>query len=511
VPALEEPHPAAATTQAQPTATAPRRRTALAAECTVGIVRARLACVLLALAPACAKSEAHETPAVQPPAPAQAPAPALASAPAPALAPAPAPAPAPASAPALAPTPSDSCGPLRLDLPPATTLDGFDPPLLDVDDAHGSLDRFFARTAALLRGRAKAPVRIGVYADSNGTMDFTSGEMRRALQVSHGDAGHGFVALARPWNWYRHQYVVADYDDKAWSAFTVTTHPTPALDPWYGQGLIVAQSKQTGARTWVQTAPDDSPIGARASGFEVWYLAWPPGGRFDVKVDGEVKASADTHAEGDPHFGVVRVDVPDGPHKMVAVTTSPRPVRLLGAIVDRDVPGFQVDGLGVGSLNCLCVLRESEALDHEIFAHRPYDLVVFHIGSNTWNPAVMDPVACMKESIARLRRAVPDVSVMIMTPPDWGEGGMRKTPGWLKKVEAQLRQSADEAPAAFFDFRSAMGGEGSMAKFLAMGLTQGDGVHFNKKGGAFVGDRVVGALARAFAAWMDKHPRAGCE
>ena len=141
----------------------------------------------------------------------------------------------------------------------------------------------------------------------------------------------------------------------------------------------------------------------------------------------------------------MRVDVPDGPHKMVAVTTSPRPVRLLGAVVDRDEPGFQVDGLGVGSLNCLCVLRESEALDHEIFAHRPYDLVVFHIGSNTWNPAVMDPVACMKEAIARLRRAVPDVSVMVMTPPDWGEHGTKYTPGWLKKVEAQLRQSADES------------------------------------------------------------------
>jgi hypothetical protein len=404
-----------------------------------------------------------------------------------------------------------ACPALRFDLPPPVTLHGYDPPLVDVDDGRGSLERFFQKTALLLRGRGKDPVRIGVYADSNGTMDFMTGEMRRALQVSHGDSGHGFIALARPWSWYRHQYVVADYDDKAWDAFTVTTHPTPALDPYYGQGLIVAQSHQTGARTWVQTAPDGSPIGTRASRFEVYYLAWPPGGRFDVKVDGEVKASADTHADGEPHLGIARVDVPDGPHKMVAVTTSPRPVRLLGAVVERDEPGFQVDGLGVGSLNCLCVLRESEALDHAIVEHRPYDLVVFHIGSNTWNPAVLDPVACMKESIARLRRAMPDVSVMIMTPPDWGEHGMKVTPGWMKKAEAQLRRSADEAPAAFYDFRAAMGGEGSMAKFLALGLTQGDGIHFNAKGGAFVGDRVVDALARAFAKWAEAHPRAGCD
>jgi lysophospholipase L1-like esterase len=50
-----------------------------------------------------------------------------------------------------------------------------------------------------------------------------------------------------------------------------------------------------------------------------------------------------------------------------------------------------------------------------------------------------------------------------------------------------------------------------MAKFLALHLTQGDGIHFNQKGAAFVGGRVVSSLARAFASWAEKHPRAGCE
>jgi len=69
------------------------------------------------------------------------------------------------------------------------------------------------------------------------------------------------------------------------------------------------------------------------SRFEIWYLAWPSGGAFDVKVDGEVKGSADTRVDGDPHFGFVRVDVPDGPHKMVAVTKDARQTRLLGAVL----------------------------------------------------------------------------------------------------------------------------------------------------------------------------------
>ncbi len=423
-----------------------------------------------------------------------------------------APPPTASAAVARAPAPDASaCPPLRLDLPALAAIAGLDPPAVDVVDYRGSLSRFFERTALLLRGHSSAPVRIAVYGDSNGTMDYMTGEMRRLLPTAHGDAGHGFVALARPWPWYGHRYVVSDYDQKAWSAYTVTTHPTPTMDPWYGPGLIVAQSKQNGAATWVQTAPEGAPVGTRASRFEIWYLRWPPGGKFDVEIDGEVKASLDTHAEGDPYFAFARVDVPDGPHKMVALTRSPRPVRLLGAVLERDEPGFQVDGLGVGSQNCLCILRESEDLDREVLAHRPYDLIVFHIGSNTWNPAVMDPVACMNEAIARFRRSEPDVSVMIMTPPDWGEHGAKKTPGWLMRSEAQLAQAATESGAAFFDFRRAMGGEGSMAKFLALGLTQGDGIHFDAKGGAFVGGRVVAALARAFAAWAERHPRAGCE
>ncbi|MGO9838088.1 MAG: GDSL-type esterase/lipase family protein [Polyangiaceae bacterium] len=417
---------------------------------------------------------------------------------------------APATSASSAPAPVD-CDPVRLDLPDPPAVRGLAPPTVDIDDPRAALSHFFERTALLARQRANATVRIAVYGDSNGTMDYMTGEMRRVLQTSHGDAGHGFVALARPWPWYRHQYVVADYDHDAWSAFTVTTHPTPALDPWYGPGLIVAQSKQTGATTWVATAPDGAPIGTRASHFEVWYLAWPPGGAFDVKMDGDVVAGADTRSDGEPRFAFVEADVADGAHKMTIVTRSAKPVRLLGAVVERGDAGFQVDGLGVGSLNCLCVLRESEELDAQIFAHRPYDLVVFHIGSNTWNPAVMDPVACMKEEIARLRRAMPDVSILIMTPPDWGEGGTKWTPGWMRKAEEQLRRVADEAPAAFFDFRRAMGGEGSMARFEDRGMTQGDGIHFNQKGGAYVGQRVVDALGRAFAAWAHDRPRAGCE
>src|SRR5258708_2473751 len=85
-------------------------------------------------------------------------------------------------------------------------------------------------------------------------------------------------------------------------------------------------------------------------------------------------------------------------------------------------------------------------------------------------------------------------------PRDGEENGATKGPSWFRRVEEQLRRAADEAPAAFFDFHQAMGGQGSMARFQQHHMTQGDYLHLNAKGGAYVGDRIVAALARPLRA-----------
>ena len=79
-------------------------------------------------------------------------------------------------------------------------------------------------------------------------------------------------------------------------------------------------------------------------------------------------------------------------------------------------PSVQVDGLGVGSLNCLCMLRDAPVINKAVLAHRKYDLVIFHIGSNTFHAMTLG--ACMKQVIARHREALPGVPLLIMTPPD---------------------------------------------------------------------------------------------
>jgi hypothetical protein len=407
-----------------------------------------------------------------------------------------------------------ACEPLHVDVP-AMTMVGDDPPVPPIEDAHGELDPFFLRLAAMVRGKTKDPVRIGVYGDSNGTMDFMTGRMRRVLQERYGDAGHGFYAVGQPWNWYRHQDVVKVLQLDTWESATVTTHPTQdRIDGkgWYGHSMITAQSKQGGAKVWLSTAPADAgaPVGNTVSHFEVWYLRWPHGGHFDVEIDGEHKATIDTHCDT-PEAGFATFDLPDAPHKFTLVAKeSPTPVRFLGVTFERTgVGSVQVDGLGVGSLNCLGFLRDDPVTNKATLARRAYDLVLFHVGTNTF---FGDLGACMKKVFARHRDALPSASYLVMSPPDELEGiakPYKSAASVIATSDALHRVAADEG-AAWFDFRAAMGGDGSMGRFHDLDMS-GEYVHFNDKGGAYMGDRVVYALWTAFQAWAAAHPRAGCD
>src|SRR5579871_4617060 len=68
----------------------------------------------------------------------------------------------------------------------------------------GSLDTFYA---ALRRTESKEPgavTRVLHYGDSPTTADSITSDVRRLLQARFGDAGHGFLLIAKPWAWYGH-------------------------------------------------------------------------------------------------------------------------------------------------------------------------------------------------------------------------------------------------------------------------------------------------------------------
>lgn len=413
-----------------------------------------------------------------------------------------------AAAPAPKPVPAPAepvCKAVRAKLPELipSTIDVAVPAIVDPDRA---MTRFYERAARVLAGTAKDHVRIGVFGDSNMTMDWITGEIRRTLQLAHGDAGHGYVALGRPWKWYRHEDVKSGHLELDWKAFAVSTRP--ARDGAYGFAGIAARSERPGAVTWVATAEAGSPVGTRASRMEVYFLRKPGAGSFELRVDGATKA---TIATDSPSFeaGFHALEVPDGPHKLELASTTRAPVTLFGATLERSGASFVVDSLGVGAVSGPLLLRQNKDVMRAALAHRNYDLIVLLLGSNQVWPVMYEKQ--MSELVGRFREAIPDVSVLVMSPVDQVASvtAKRSVPD-VSLVARQNQRVARDNHAAFWDFRGAMGGEASMVRFIATSMGTADGIHLTPKGARYMARRVLYALMRGLDDHLVANPKAGC-
>lgn len=397
------------------------------------------------------------------------------------------------------------CAPARADLAALRAPDGAVVPPIEREE---ELAPFLDALARLDRGVATDHVRIAVYGDSNLTMDYPTGRIRRVLSRAFGEGGHGFVAAAQPWSHYQHRDVRHGVIS-GWKAYAITTAPTG--DGLYGLAGIAAENEWQGATTFVQTALPGAPIGTRVARLEVFHLRRRGGGTFDVVVDGErrerVSTALDREAEGRaPRLGVTTVTVDEGEHRLDLVASSAGVTRLFGVALERATPGVVIDTFGVGALNTRSQARTDRALAVEMLRARRYDLVIFATGAN--DVFTMDDVPeAFGALVAMHREALPGVPILVMSPAD--RGARRSFPKTLEVV-AQRRRLAEEHRLAYWSLFDAMGGRDSMARFVREGRAKRDAIHWNEVGGDWAGDQLVHALVRAYDARLAGHPAAGC-
>ena len=388
-------------------------------------------------------------------------------------------------------------------------------PVPEIVDEHHSLSPFFDRLAALERGSAARPLRIAIYGDSNLTSDFLPGHLRRVLQTRYGDAGHGWVSLSRPWGSYRHEDVSNAGFWPMFKLYAPTTHL--AHDKQYGFANMAAESSEIGASAWAGTTKDPkAKVGQKVSRFELHYLKQPRGGSFTVQIDRKDVRSIETRA---PAFeaGIETFEVDDGPHELRCVVRGDGKVRLFGASLDRSPamsddapgkPGIQIDSLGAGALNYERLTWVANDTRRTQLARRAYDLVVIWLGMNVmFVPPNRDYA---KTFITELQAALPAVPILVLGPSDTVKEGQTKSAPRIVTVARQMREVAAEAGVAFWDFREAMGGDGSIIGFTKRGLTGKDHIHFGPEGSRLMGDRLLCALSSSFAAHATEHPQAGC-
>jgi lysophospholipase L1-like esterase len=375
---------------------------------------------------------------------------------------------------------------------------------VEVPNGH-ALDAFFAHLA---RTRDSDPRATGVvtrilhYGDSTIASDYVSGTVRRRLQARFGDAGHGFILIANPWEWYFHNDVLHGSDGE-WKASRLAGPTAP--DGMYGLGGVSFAS-YGGGLAWFAT-PSRGDFGRRVSRFDLYYLEQPGGGDVELSVrDGErVRFST----RGDAKVSRVRsLRVDDGDAKLAVRALGHGPVRLFGVALERDRPGIVYDALGSHAAMAAFWQRQNRAHWKEQLALRDPSLIVLQYGTNEsdlWKLDRGEYERQLSELIDELREVAGGVSLLLVAPLDRAElkDGKLPTKQVILDLVAIQRRVAFAHAAAFWNTFEAMGGEGAMGRWVKARPQLGgeDLTHPTPLGAEVIGDMLSDAIEGAFDRW----------
>jgi lysophospholipase L1-like esterase len=366
------------------------------------------------------------------------------------------------------------------------------------------LDSFFAALARTALKQNGAIARVAHYGDSLIEMDLVAGQMRRRLQDKYGDAGHGFVHVARPQPWYR-PYDILHEPAAAWIAYAL--YDTGRKDRRFGYGGGVSFAFKAGAKSIIGTS-DKGKIGRAVSRFEILFPIDPQNGPLAVALDGKKLGTLNGN-ETTARDAYAEIRVADGSHKL-ELTGVNQGARAYGVVLERDATGVVYDSLGVNGIGIGSYLTIERQHWIDQLRHRRPDLVVLSFGGNEAR-SNFDPEAVKqntKEVIAIVRQALPQASILLVGPGDSAVKigtGLVSAP-LLPKVLAKQREAAMESKIAYWSMFDAMGGAGSMAKWYEANprLGAGDLLHPTPKGGEVLGDMMFNAVLQGFGEYLER-------
>ena len=366
-----------------------------------------------------------------------------------------------------------------------------------LDDSAGVLDAFYSALRRTGNREPGAITRVVHYGDSPTTADLITGDIRAILQARFGNAGHGFILPAKPWAWYQHTGVRVN--GSGWQMAPASRFEV--RDGLFGLGGV----------SFTGGPSADSKIvyeNAAYTRFEVWFLRQPEGGSLTVSADDAVLGRIDTAGEARAADFAAFQTAAGASNVTLRVTGGH--VRLFGVSAENAGPGLVYDSLG---LNGASITVLSRMLNQAHWAaelqHRQPDLVVINYGTNEADfPSFIEKQyeRELREAIRRLRAALPETSILIMSPMDrgykTGSGEIETMPTIPQIVDLQRRVARDTG-CGFFDTFHAMGGEGTMARWYTgqPRLVSADFIHPYPAGGKIV----AGVFTREIISGLNRY------
>lgn len=325
-------------------------------------------------------------------------------------------------------------------------------------DPHDALRAFYLALWRTELGAPGAITRVLHYGDSPITADSITADVRALLQEHFGDAGHGFVLIAKPWAWYGHRGI--EIEGKGWLINAATQ--VRARDGFHGLGGVSFEGN-AGATSRLKLAEDHSEM-------EIHFLRQPGGGVLTVEAEGEMLGGVLT--DGPQEQPAYQTFALSPGQRDIRLTVQSGTVRLFGVSFSRNTPGVIYNSLGLNGGQVHTVARFFDQTQWtEELQHQHPDLVVINYGTNesVYAGYVESSYAGeLRTVISRVKAAVPAASVLVMSPMDRGQRDSSSrivtVPTLPELVEIQ-RQMAAEMGCAFFNTFQAMGGAGTMERW----------------------------------------------
>jgi lysophospholipase L1-like esterase len=370
-----------------------------------------------------------------------------------------------------------------------------------------AMDPFYANLARTLRKEPSAVTRILHYGDSVIAGDLISGTMRRRMQERFGDAGHGFILIANPWEWY-FQNDIAHSASDGWSANKLTG-PWPD-DHLFGLGGVSFHTT-SGATAFFSTRADGD-YGRNVSRFDLFYLEQPHGGSVMLTATGHDPEKLSTRGDGKVQR-VKSVSVADGRGSLSIRSLGDGDVRLFGVALERDRPGVVYDALGAHAARASFWSAEDANDWADEMKLRGPSLIVLQFGTNESEDTTIRAETYAQvfgTLIEEVQKAAPGVPILVTSPLDRaikGSDGELKTSPVIERIIEGQRQAAKEHGVAFWSTFDAMGGRGTMAKWrhTRPQLGNNDLSHPTPAGAEILGNLFSGAIFAGYQAYASTH------
>jgi lysophospholipase L1-like esterase len=348
-----------------------------------------------------------------------------------------------------------------------------------------ALHKFFQTLALVQSGQRIDPVRIMHFGDSHVAADVLTREIRERFQTEFGDGGAGFIVPRNPMATKRHG--ISSGFTEGWVIEGIGGKYS--ADALYGPAGINLATSDPGERAWLE---------ASGNHFEVYFARQPNGGKVEITIDGAdaleeplLLTSRVTKLDS------IAIDLPDdAPHRLEVRTLSPGRVRLLGMVAEHLSGGVSYDVFGINGAKASRILSWNQpALTAAIKARDP-NLIILAYGTNELTDGTCTSAAyqsLLTEILQLFHSAAPTASILVFGPPDRSDLPLTAR---LQELVSAERRTALANKAAFWSGFDAMGGAGSMQKWVRLGLAQPDRVHLTLAGYAKLADMFYDDLLR---------------